>query len=237
MGRKIAAVILAGGQGSRLGPYTNLTQKSLFTIGGISLLTYHIDRFRRMGIEERNICVVIGHLLGEVAGFVERYHPGITCVEQEKERYGTAIGALAAKDFVGEKDSIIIFGDIYSEDSFSVWPRYEGPLIGAVRVEDVSKFGRIISDDSNYLLDIEEKTGAKTSGDVFAGVIKEPHEFFDILSRLPETYGEYRITDAIILQNKSTPHKIHRLNGHWSDIGDEKALKEAREIYCSSHSK
>lgn len=45
------AIILAGGKGVRLKPYTNLISKPLLTINGIPLLTYHIEKLNNFGIK------------------------------------------------------------------------------------------------------------------------------------------------------------------------------------------
>lgn len=234
MGREIAGVILAAGEGRRLQPYTNAIPKPLMTIGGKFLLTYHIERLRNMGINDNDICVVVRYLAEEVIGAIKSYHPNVKCVRQEEEKSGTAMGVLAAKNFVGKRDVIIIFGDTYFDDPLDHWVECEEPLIGVAHVEDVSKFGRVISDDKGFLLDIEEKPATNEGGVVFAGALKEQHGFLDIIPRLPESRDEYRLTDVILLQNNTTPHRIHRLNGYWNDIGTDEALREARKHYNSS---
>lgn len=58
--RKYQGVILAAGQGSRMGPFGDYLPKPIVPICKKTPLEYHLDHMRRIGIHE--VFVVIGHL-------------------------------------------------------------------------------------------------------------------------------------------------------------------------------
>ena len=61
------AVVLAGGRGTRLAPYTTVLPKPLMPVGDMPILEILIRRLRRAGI--RRITLAVGHL----AALLEAY--------------------------------------------------------------------------------------------------------------------------------------------------------------------
>ena len=51
------AVILAGGRGTRLRPYTRSLPKPMLPLGGKPILEYEIEWIRKNGIKEIVLCV------------------------------------------------------------------------------------------------------------------------------------------------------------------------------------
>jgi NDP-sugar pyrophosphorylase family protein len=104
------AVILAGGKGARLAPYTTVLPKPLLPIGDHAILEVVVDQLRAAGFDE--IVFAVGHLAhliravfqnGENHGVSIEYH-------HEKEPLGTA-GALATMQGLDET-FLMMNGDI-----------------------------------------------------------------------------------------------------------------------------
>lgn len=220
------AIILAAGEGIRLRPYTLLTPKPLFTVKGIPLITSHIDKLNNLGIENSKIYCVVDYLKEEIIGYLKRFHDGVNIIEQIKNKKGTAVALESVKN-VEDEEILVIYGDTFFEDSLEEFIKYDW-AIAVSEVEDVSRFGKIIS-ENGYLKEIREKSEAG-KGEIFAGILKIKKEFFEILKETKpnEKSGEYYLTDAILLQNKKTPFKVYKLKGKWFDIGNEESLRLAR---------
>ena len=73
------AVILAAGQGSRLGKAINGTPKCMLKIGGSTLIEHHVRVLRKIGI--KRICVVVGYGAEIVR---EVLHKDCVCVMNSK---------------------------------------------------------------------------------------------------------------------------------------------------------
>ena len=73
------AVILAAGQGSRLGEAVNGTPKCMLRIGGSTLIEHHVRVLRQVGI--KHICVVVGYGAEIVK---EVLHSDCVCVMNSK---------------------------------------------------------------------------------------------------------------------------------------------------------
>jgi len=111
------AVILAGGKGSRLAPYTKVIPKPLMPIGDMPILEVLLHQVKRAGVDE--VILSVGHMAsllqaffqnGEEIGLSIRY-------SYEETPLGTA-GPLALVDGLNET-FIVMNGDVLTTLDFS----------------------------------------------------------------------------------------------------------------------
>ncbi|MGH2713336.1 MAG: sugar phosphate nucleotidyltransferase [Thermoleophilaceae bacterium] len=104
------AVILAGGKGSRLGPYTTVLPKPLLPIGDRAILDVVVRQLRDCGFTDLTLAVgYLAHLVRAVMGDGSSFGVQIA-YHEESEPLGT-IGALATID--GLDDTFLVMnGDI-----------------------------------------------------------------------------------------------------------------------------
>jgi NDP-sugar pyrophosphorylase family protein len=88
--RKVRAVVLAGGKGTRLAPYTSVLPKPLMPIGDRSILELVLGQLRDCGIKDVTLCVgYLSHLIRAVLD--NSRHGGVEIsYVQEEEALGTA---------------------------------------------------------------------------------------------------------------------------------------------------
>jgi NDP-mannose synthase len=108
MGRR--AVILAGGKGSRLGPYTTVLPKPLLPVGDRAILDIVVRQLSDSGFRELTLAVGhLSHLVRAVMGDGSSYGVAIS-YHEEDEPLGT-VGPLATID--GLDDSFLVMnGDV-----------------------------------------------------------------------------------------------------------------------------
>ncbi len=104
------AIILAGGKGSRLGPYTTVLPKPLLPIGDRAILDVVVHQLRDYGFDRLTLAVgYLAHLVkavmadGESHGVTIEYH-------EEDEPLGT-VGPLATIDGLDES-FLVMNGDV-----------------------------------------------------------------------------------------------------------------------------
>jgi NDP-sugar pyrophosphorylase family protein len=86
----VRAVVLAGGKGTRLAPYTSVLPKPLMPIGDRSILELVIGQLRDCGISDVTLCVgYLSHLIRAVLDHSRQDGVAISYV-QEEEALGTA---------------------------------------------------------------------------------------------------------------------------------------------------
>ena len=111
------AVVLAGGKGTRLAPYTKILPKPLMPVSDMPILEVLIRQMKRCGIEE--IVLTVGHLSELLRSFFQdgsRFGVGIR-YSLEEEPLGTA-GPLAMVE--GLDDTFLVTnGDVLTNLDFN----------------------------------------------------------------------------------------------------------------------
>jgi len=112
-----AAVIMAGGRGSRLSPLTESTPKPLLRIGGKPVLEIMIERLKAAGFREIVIAVhYLNHMIEEHFGDGARYGVSIA-YRREDEPRGTA-GALIELRGSFTRPFLLVNADILTKCDF-----------------------------------------------------------------------------------------------------------------------
>jgi NDP-mannose synthase len=110
------AVVLAGGQGTRLRPYTTVLPKPLMPVGDRPILDVVIRQLKEHGFDR--VTIVTGHLAELIEVFFgdgERFGIAIDYY-REDEPLGT-VGALALLDGLDE-DFLVMNGDVLTDFSY-----------------------------------------------------------------------------------------------------------------------
>jgi NDP-mannose synthase len=156
----LKAVILAGGKGTRLEPYTTVFPKPLMPLGEKPILETIIKQLKFHGFDE--VIMAVGYLAelikayfgdGQAFGVRIRY-------SKEEQPLGTA-GPLA---LVGELNEpfLVMNGDVLTALSYSKLMKFHRAQGGIAtiavtrRVLDVD-YGVITADESNSIVDYDEK--------------------------------------------------------------------------------
>ena len=71
---KVKAILVAGGHGSRLAPFTRYTQKTLLPIHERPVIDYALGTIRRAGIQD--ITIIANRFIGQIAQHVGTGLPG-----------------------------------------------------------------------------------------------------------------------------------------------------------------
>jgi NDP-mannose synthase len=112
------AVVLAGGKGSRLGPYTTVLPKPLLPIGDRAILDVVVRQLCNCGFGRITLAVgYLSHLVRAVMGDGSRYDIAIDYHEEE-EPLGT-VGALATIGDVGSS-FLVMNGDVLTALDYRV---------------------------------------------------------------------------------------------------------------------
>ncbi|MDD4901346.1 MAG: sugar phosphate nucleotidyltransferase [Patescibacteria group bacterium] len=114
------AIILAGGQGLKMRPFTYEMPKAMIPINNRPVLEYIIENFRRHDIRE--LYLSVGHLSEKIKqsfGDGAKFGVKITYLNQGKNEAGTAIPLLQFKKYVGQEPFIVYYGDVLAAIDFS----------------------------------------------------------------------------------------------------------------------
>lgn len=102
-------VVLAGGKGQRLRPYTENIPKPLLKIGSKTLIEYVLSNLKRAGFRE--VIIATGHLGEQIESYLGSRWSGIKIEYfREKELEGTA-GCLVKMRDILDDNFLVVMGD------------------------------------------------------------------------------------------------------------------------------
>ncbi len=225
------AVILAGGLGSRLKPFTEVIPKPLLPIGEKSVMEIQIERLKKYGFDE--IFLATNYKSEYVQNFFgdgSRYGVKLT-LSKETKPLGTAGPLTLLKDKLtepflvmnGDILSLVDFGKLYS---FAV-AQPSKLTITIKKIVTAYAFGNIFF-DGDKVTGIEEKPDIITFA--LAGIYVMRPEIFNYI---PD--DTYYGMDSLIkgMLEKNDPITKYELEEYWLDIGRIDDYNKAQEIYES----
>jgi NDP-sugar pyrophosphorylase family protein len=212
------AVILAGGKGTRLMPYTTLIPKPLVPIGNeMSILEIIIRQLAKY--EFNHITITVNHLSQLIMAFIgDGSKWGLKIDYSLEEKPLSTIGPLTLIDDLPD-NFLVMNGDILSNMNYKDLITYHIEntnefTVATFRRESKIDYGVIKFDKNNEIYDFVEKPIYHF--DVSMGVYCANKE---VLSRIPkdEKYG----FDDLMLDGIKNKHryKVKPFNGFWFDIG------------------
>jgi len=225
-------VVLAGGNGTRLRPLTNLINKSLLPVFDRALIEYPLDTLLHSGIKD--VLIVSGREHSgdfiEYLGSGRDFGANFTYRVQE-EAIGIAHALLLAEEFVGKDLMTVVLGDNIFEDNFpkAIKTFSSGARIFLKKVSDPERFGVAIL-KGKLVSSIIEKPKKATSPFAVTGLYQYDSKVFDIIRTLkPSARGEFEITDVNNAYIQKKEMKAEFVKGFWVDAGTFHSLAEAVE--------
>ncbi len=229
--RDVAAVILAGGRGTRLAPYTTVLPKPLMPIGDRSILELVVDQLTAVGVEDFTFCVgYLSHLIETV--FDHRNPPGATIsYVHETHPLGTA-APLRLIDRPGTT-FVVMNGDVLSDvrfDDLLRQHRASGNIVTIATYKQVIRidYGIIHLRCDARVHSFEEKP--EIVSNVSMGIyVLEP----EALDHIPPD-GRFDFPDLVRrLLALGAPVGTYRHDGVWFDIGNHDDYVKAVEMWES----
>ncbi|MFZ2411518.1 MAG: bifunctional sugar-1-phosphate nucleotidylyltransferase/acetyltransferase, partial [Candidatus Methanoperedens sp.] len=229
------AVILAAGQGTRMGPLTLNKPKVMLPIANKPILLHVILSAREAGIKE--FVLVVGYRADTVKEFFgdgSEMNVSIKYVQQEKQ-LGTADAVRCAQEHV-EGRFLVLNGDIIvNPQHIKKMVKHKSDITMTARhVENPSEYGVLeVSDDR--VLHIIEKPEKPPTNLANAGIYVFSPLVFDAIRRTPlSVRNEYEITDSLqLLIDSGVDVGYVTISGNWLDIGRPWDLLDANEYFLS----
>ena len=246
-------LVCAGGEATRLGELTRVTNKHLLPVGGWPMVYYPLQLLQRAGVRE--VLLVTGKqhagqfidLLGN--GHVPSRDGGEMLFDLDLsykvqvEAGGIAQVVGMARKFAAGDQLVVCLGDNIFEhshaDAINAWTK--GAMVFVKDVPDPENFGVVAYGDNGTVADIVEKAGrvdaryeSPPSNDAVVGLYCYPPDVFEIIDGLrPSSRGELEITDVNRVYAERGELDVRRVDGwwhdggkHWADLADVGRLIE-----------
>jgi NDP-mannose synthase len=227
------AIILAGGKGTRLAPYTSVLPKPLMPVGDRAILELVVDQLAASGVTKVSFCVgYLAHLIRAV--FDQRTNGDVEIVYvHEAEALGTA-APLRLVDGL-DATSIVMNGDVLTTLDYGDLVRYHkasGNVLTIATHERSIKidYGMLHLDVSERVRDFEEKP--QILSPVSMGIyVMEP----SVLDYIPPR-GHFDFPDLVrALLRTDERVGAYRFKGMWFDIGRADDYARAVDAWNAAH--
>lgn len=227
------AIVLVGGEGTRLRPFTYELPKAMLPIHGKPMVQHVLDLLKSHGVTE--IVLAIGYKgdkIKEYFGDGSKFGLKIDYVE-EKSPLGTAGPLRLAKKYLTET-FFIVWGDILSQIDLTDFMHFhknsEGlATVALTGVSDPERYG-IAAMQGSKIIEFVEKPKKEDAPSNLANAgmaLMEPEIIDKYVPKSGKSMVEYDIYPKLAKEGKLSGYPFH---GQWFDTGTheayEKAIKE-----------
>jgi mannose-1-phosphate guanylyltransferase len=227
----VQAIVLVGGEGTRLRPLTSDVPKPALTLVDRPFLAYMIEWLGAHGVTEAVLaCGFLPDVLQEALGEGEHAGVRLTYVT-EPDRRGTAGAIRFAADALGDdldERFLALNGDVLTDLDLTALidahrEREARATIALHPVEDSAAYGLVSVDGEGAVTEFVEKTGKAVPGEVNAGAYFLERSVLDLIP--PER--------EVSIEREVFPHLVGdglgalRLDGYWMDIGTPERYLQA----------
>lgn len=218
-------VIMAGGKGTRLHPFTENCPKPMLLVGGKPILEHILDRARVEGFSHFVVAIYyLGDMIEEYFGDGSRFGVKIEYL-RESSPLGTA-GALSLISHAPDSAIIVTNGDVLTDIRYGdLLDFHKGEMAAAtmaVRIyESQNPFG-VVETEGNKIIGYEEKPISRSQ--INAGVyVVEP----SVLGLLVKSEACDMPTLFERLKNQAERTVAYLIYEPWLDVGNPTDLVQA----------
>ena len=224
------AVILAGGTGTRLRPYTYSLPKPLVPVGNMPVLEIIIRQLKMFGFS--HITLAVNHMSEIIKAFFEDGRKWGIKIDYsvELKRLGTMGPLTRIKDL--PDDFLVMNGDIISdldyEKFFNFHKRKKSIFtISSFVRDEIVDYG-VLGTSNGCLMEISEKPVMRY--EVSMGIYMASKKVVDLIPRNKE-FGFDQLMIKLLASKKEVYVRKH--NKYWLDIGRPSDYSKAIEDYES----
>ncbi|MBV9445831.1 MAG: glucose-1-phosphate thymidylyltransferase [Streptosporangiaceae bacterium] len=221
------ALVLSGGSGSRMRPFSHTSAKQMIPVANKPVLFYALESIAGADIKE--VAIVVGDAAAEIRhaiGDGSQFGLAVDYIHQERP-LGLAHAVAVARDWLGDEDFLMYLGDNFLEDGIRAPVerfREQRPSAQVLltRVPDPSSYGIAYVDDATgRITRLAEKPAHPASDMAVVGVYCFSPEIHQAVRRLtPSARGELEITDAIqLLIDDGATVRSETISSFWRDVG------------------
>jgi mannose-1-phosphate guanylyltransferase len=223
------ALVLAGGEGTRLRPLTLSVPKPVMPLAGRPFLTFMLDWLGRHGVDD--VILSCGFMSDAVERVLGDEHDGIRLrYVVEEEPLGTAGPMrLAADDGVLQERLLVLNGDVLTDiDLTAEVEQHERTraraTLALVAVDDTSSYGVVpTADDGQVEAFIEKSDGPPPTNRINAGAYVLERSVVDLIPSGRAVSFEHEVFPKLVGQGLYG----YAAAGYWVDIGTPERYLDA----------
>ena len=231
-------VVLAGGKGTRLRPFTHSTAKQLVPVANEPILFYGMRDLSAAGVEDVALIVApdTEELFRDSLGDGSELGLAVEYIVQESPD-GLAAALALALPWVGDDDCVMYLGDNMLKGGVSgvvqdFKEHSPNCQILLAEVNHPERYGVADLADDGSIIRLVEKPKNPPSNLALVGVYLFDSTIGDAVASIePSARGELEITDAIQYQvDAGRTVRASLVDGWWKDTGRKEDLLDANQL-------
>jgi len=233
------AVILCGGLGRRLKPFTNVVNKHLALIYDKPLVGHLEEQLR-----DFELAIVVGNKGDQIKKYFQTLgHSDITWINQgetiAQNTRGIAYAILQTEKFAAKEPLLVVLGDQFAPEFdlakfYQSFQRDENVRLAAYYNRETANEHTVLKlSQSLQFLDLDEKPNIKSGYTMTGFYLIRPkmYDFLRLVKPNPRT-GELEFSDAVRIAAKEGEVGVSALRHRWFDCGTPQNILAA-SIYAS----
>lgn len=223
----IDAVLMAGGKGERLRPFTEKTPKPLLEVGGKCIIDHNVDRLISYGVQHVN--VTVNYLGEQIEEHFAAPRNGVQIHTFREPKFLGTIGSIKFVDAFYNDTVLVMNSDLFTnidyEDFFLHFQMHDAEMSVAAVPYNISIELGILDLDGRNIKGLIEKPKYNYYANAGIYLIKKRS-----LAEIPEDtfFHATHLVEKLIAQGKKVIR--YPLNGTWIDIGTPQEFERAKEL-------
>ncbi len=221
------AVIVAGGKGTRLRPFTLTTPKPLLPLLEVPYLDWLINRC--VAADLSDILISVGYRGEQImahCGTGERYGAQIRYIHEDQP-LDTAGALLLAQSYFSGEPLVVFNADILADfplEAMLAAHRSQAAVgtLSLTRVADITAYGLVETNTSGRILAFREKPSATEAAQITTNKINAGAYILD-----PAVFSSYRVGEPLSFERMVFPELLRQgqplyayiHEGYWRDLG------------------
>lgn len=224
----IDAVIMAGGKGIRLKPYTDNIPKPLLELNKKPIIAHNIDRLRAFGV--KNFYISVNHMKEQIIEYLDNAYKNVDISMKyiEETAYLGTIGSVGLIEEFENDDILVINSDILTnidfEDFYINYKDHNDDMsIATFNIKIDIPYAVLKTQDKIINSFVEKPTYVYHSN---AGIYLFKKKIIDLIPK-DEKHDAIDLMNSLIDAKKKITH--FPIRGYWIDIGNAENYKKAQD--------
>tara|TARA_B110000046_G_scaffold28052_1_gene28798 strand:+ start:103781 stop:104824 length:1044 start_codon:yes stop_codon:yes gene_type:complete len=225
----IEAIIMAGGKGRRLRPFTKTVPKPLLKVGEKPIIEHNIDRLKAIGIEKIHISIrYLGEQIKTHFGDGSRKKLSISYIEED-EPLGT-IGSVGLVDCFSEDTVLLMNSDLLTNidlnQMYKTFLKQDADLMVATMPYKIVIPYAVIETKDNKITSFKEKPTYTYQSN--AGIYLFKKEIVNLIPK-DSFFNATDLMEKMIELDKNISY--FPILGYWLDIGQHEDYEKAKNDF------
>ncbi len=220
MKRPVTAVILGGGKGTRLRTVVSDRPKVMAEVAGRPFLSYLLDQL--IGADVFEAVISTGYMASAIRDtYGHRYRDLAITYAHEESPLGTGGAIKFAAESAGHQTLLAMNGDSFVNVSLSEFLdfhafRQNDASFVLLNVDDTARFGSVILDEDDRIVEFQEKNDRHENGLINGGIYAIKRALLAAIPSGPSSF-ERDVAPTWIREQRTI--RGYRTSGEFIDIG------------------